>query len=444
MSLALKIFVLFFASAPAYSAVTVQGVTGASNYINTGNAPRILGGTAGILNGTNCPVNTDGLTCNSCNINTGATPIFGYNCNEFRIMPGSVLTIAVKSTTVVGVPAIYNATSKARINTGITPVATRSTSDIGYLEIPWSTLCNAFTATSGTADGNCDFFGINQFAVGIDKLGNTVLDSDDDSINVEITVNNRVSTFDTTTPSVLAITDTPTDGLYGFNIQAGDEKVYISTFTQGSDYPRTSAVPFYKHRFYFSDVAPNAATDIATLGVAEFNMTLDGEVASLSPKFLDGLVNGQRFYIISAHVDESNNIGYFTDPTTPYTADPDFVYGLLSKDFECFVATATYGSADANEVITLRQFRNYLIQHHHWARPFIRFYYKISPRLADFIRDSAVLKSASRIFLWAPTQFAKFTIKHGLAFSFLIFLGPLLFLIFGIYGRRNVKKFLRN
>lgn len=48
----------------------------------------------------------------------------------------------------------------------------------------------------------------------------------------------------------------------------------------------------------------------------------------------------------------------------------------------CYIATAVYGSFEAPEVLTLRQFRDERLQPTKAGRAFIRMYYRISPALA--------------------------------------------------------------
>jgi hypothetical protein len=72
-----------------------------------------------------------------------------------------------------------------------------------------------------------------------------------------------------------------------------------------------------------------------------------------------------------------------------------------SSSSECFVATATYGSPMAVEVIRFRSFRdNYLLKSN-WGRTTTRAYYIFGPWLAGLVKQSRLFKLVSlRILGW--------------------------------------------
>lgn len=65
----------------------------------------------------------------------------------------------------------------------------------------------------------------------------------------------------------------------------------------------------------------------------------------------------------------------------------------------CFVATATFGSPMAEEVITLRRFRDQVLNQYCLGRKMIEIYYIISPPIAEFVNRSRIAKCVSRFFL---------------------------------------------
>ncbi len=66
----------------------------------------------------------------------------------------------------------------------------------------------------------------------------------------------------------------------------------------------------------------------------------------------------------------------------------------------CFIATAAYGSAMAPRVVLLRSFRDQYLQATPAGRAFVRWYYRVSPDIADRIQASEHLRRLTRGILW--------------------------------------------
>lgn len=58
----------------------------------------------------------------------------------------------------------------------------------------------------------------------------------------------------------------------------------------------------------------------------------------------------------------------------------------------CFIATAAYGTPFAEEINILRFWRDNFLLEHHFGNLFVKFYYKISPPIADFIRNKNLFR----------------------------------------------------
>lgn len=74
----------------------------------------------------------------------------------------------------------------------------------------------------------------------------------------------------------------------------------------------------------------------------------------------------------------------------------------LANESKCFIATAAYGSPLAPEVIILSRFRDNILLSSSLGKLFVKFYYHVSPPLAEFIAKNSLLRIATRYFFLAP------------------------------------------
>jgi len=63
-----------------------------------------------------------------------------------------------------------------------------------------------------------------------------------------------------------------------------------------------------------------------------------------------------------------------------------------SSSSGCFIATAVYGSYDADEVMVLRRWRDRGLYSSEIGKRFISFYYRVSPSIASWIRDRLLIR----------------------------------------------------
>jgi hypothetical protein len=82
----------------------------------------------------------------------------------------------------------------------------------------------------------------------------------------------------------------------------------------------------------------------------------------------------------------------------------------------CFIATAAYGSADAEDVMILRNFRDKFLLNDPLGEKFVSYYYKYSPKLADYIKDRPALKKITRLALKPVVKFAEWKLGVGATF----------------------------
>jgi len=79
---------------------------------------------------------------------------------------------------------------------------------------------------------------------------------------------------------------------------------------------------------------------------------------------------------------------------------------IYPKGF-CFIATATFESVEAPEVIFLREFRDDVLLKRVVGRTIVDAYYRLSPPLAKLISQSKMLKRSSRVILSQFVQYLK-------------------------------------
>lgn len=63
---------------------------------------------------------------------------------------------------------------------------------------------------------------------------------------------------------------------------------------------------------------------------------------------------------------------------------------------KCFIATAAFGAPMSEEVLYLRSFRDGFLRQSKLGRQFTAWYYRVSPPLADLVRESVVLRAFTR------------------------------------------------
>ncbi len=107
--------------------------------------------------------------------------------------------------------------------------------------------------------------------------------------------------------------------------------------------------------------------------------------------------------------DADPTVGVIRDPGAPgvgFVASVDDADG--GGNGNCFIATAAYGSNMAGDVMLLRKFRDNVLLTNAFGRMLVDTYYAVSPPIAAFIADHAVLRATTRAVL-APIVF---TVKY--------------------------------
>ena len=114
----------------------------------------------------------------------------------------------------------------------------------------------------------------------------------------------------------------------------------------------------------------------------------------------------------------ANSVGGMLDENgDPLLVSLEDVPGLkakLEKEEKggCYIATAVYGSYEAPEVLTLRLFRDEVLQKNFFGRLFVKTYYFLSPPVAE------KLKSMDRLNYWVRKRLDSFVLYLRRKFNF--------------------------
>lgn len=123
--------------------------------------------------------------------------------------------------------------------------------------------------------------------------------------------------------------------------------------------------------------------------------------SGLEEEVLDLLRKGQKLKAVKLYKDTK---GVGLKESKDYVDQLAEAYGIVSPKGigGCFIATVCYGNYDALEVLVLRQYRDEKLLKSNIGKMFVRFYYFVSPPLANIIARSNILKSWTRKYFLAP------------------------------------------
>ncbi len=425
-----------FSNLALAAAPIVTGVDGVSNVTLTG-TPTIYGGFAG--DATACGFSDKPFSnCCSAVLTCADDPLCA--CNENRAFDNRTITFTLQ-TDAAG-EAIVTKTDNS-----ILSIVDNDGNDGKTLQTTWGQICGALlgnascegalTATTAT------------FRIYLDKDRDGVIDSGEEYVEVAVKIlKPTAATYD--------VYGSPTsEGIGGFTPYPGDEKIYIEDPATDTNFPNLGySSEAKKVRVFMSAAGSDSANPENSLEPEDLIIDEDG--AELDDSTVDGLENGTRYFFRIALKDEAENIVQFFPSkaaadaegcnTVPipdgcdWAATPDQVLGLLTEDFNCFVATAAYGTSLGPTLDTFREFRFKVLLQRTWGRYFVSKYYKYGPYAARFIHDKPALRAIARAALWPAYGFSLFALRAGfwpaLATS-LILLSLLLAL--PIYGMRRLR-----
>ena len=433
---------------PGTSTTTTPGSTAPAN-----TTPTIYGGIAGADTDGACNYTKDGVnTCNNCDraINVPPAQIDVRACNTTRVYTSLNMVIPLTDTGSAGIAhlKINNATSSTYIDTG---------NSLTAVTVSWGSICNAAQSgatcdpTSLTSDYNLTG------TIWIETDGVAGPSGSEPQLTVLINIWGQT----TLSTGIDSCDSTSSSGVCNIRAYPGDEKIYITEAKGSGSYPASGLRKTAKLRVFASTTDYDHA--VPTLADQEIDLKVDDN-GDLTDRRVKGLTNGTGYFIRVGTVDYANNVDAITSdanlnsseadcmpsvsPGPPWTAPtssmncryyatPDEVLGLLSKDMNCFIATAAYGSQTAKYLDMLREFRLRKLLPYQWGKKFVLSYYKYGPYAAQYITDHPWLKPVTRAFLWPVIGFTWLVLHYGWTTALGVYAVAFLILVSFLYLVRN-------
>ncbi len=439
---------ILFTTTNVGATLTFSSVTGGSNAIRSGTAVTVYGGLAG-------PACSTGAVCNSCSSTTPCTNTSGQDqtplctCNEVRVVDGMLVTInftkAAGDGNGNGMWTGSSTGGSSVPNSGRSPSKTSVT-------LSWADICSQMTTpgscvgqpTGSTATISVSLDGATGTGTG---TGGTTTSTAGFSVTFKL-IDPQLDENVYGAPNA--------EGVGAFVPFPGDGRAYITNINTPSGFPAlvSESSEVVAVRVMASPISMDQANVREAVATADLPVTEAG--SSLGSMILEGLENNKLYFIRVAVLDQAHNvIQYFPDqvglPTSctsapdascPYSVTPDQVLGMLTKDFNCFIATAAYGSSLEPKLQVFRDFRYKILLRHAWGKRFVFSYYKYGPYAARYIVDSPILRAVARGALWPLYGWSWLALEIGfgptLALSALLLaaLGGLMWLVSRRTGAR--------
>ncbi len=172
-------------------------------------------------------------------------------------------------------------------------------------------------------------------------------------------------------------------------------------------------------------------------GTSSGQYTASVDVGNNTRCVISSLAPGVTYYFAATAYDTEGNESGFSDeivyavPAAAPGPGSSSSVGGSGGGGGCFIATAAYGSYMAPEVTILRRFRDDVLLASAPGTAFVRLYYRVSPPIADRIRDHEHLRSITRWFLTPVVYGVKYPGTSGVILLLALTIG------FGVRMRKD-------
>ena len=140
----------------------------------------------------------------------------------------------------------------------------------------------------------------------------------------------------------------------------------------------------------------------ATIDSVELVVPTDGAAGDWVEVELGGMIPQTQFFVAVRAIDICNS------PANIETVNVTTTEINFTTVSPCFVATAAYGSPMAQDLGTLRRFRDRHLLTNSVGRAFVSAYYEVGPHAARVIEDHDWLRSTTRFLLQPVVAAARF------------------------------------
>ena len=434
ISLILFLHLNSFAAAPELlvkaGTISISGHSAISTDLAT-----IYGGIAG-----NSCLTTDGVsTCNSCIDTTGAVNA----CNQSSVYSNLKFSVSFKVTRLAtpGKAKLFIESATTGVFDTVVSLAsatyTADTSTV-TLETTWAEICSRAGLT-GSCAGASALLASKGIRYGVDSDATGEVEETERK-TATIKLHYIPAGAAEVTQAFCAAGAAPTGaGVCNVTFLPGDAKAYIdSALYNGDDTTTTTtggSVTWESIAIFPVLVTAGEAAVYTSFknGAAQpILKTINPTDGSIPDSQVAGnLENYKKYCMVYGTRNKAQNIYKFVTTGVDILTScltPSEVAGLLDEK-NCFISTAAFGSQSAPEVKIFRQFRNSFLLTNFVGKIFVKFYYQISPAIAEVISGNEYLKMTTRVLLYPAFAFAYLSLKLGFTVSVFVFLFILLAMV---------------